>query len=131
MFSRVFTTNDGSGGFSIFTKRNDDGTLSARFATRFSGIGNAPDFFTTSITDDQSWHFYRFVYLPETRTTTACIDGTELRTYESVFDEHFVDTNLAPQFGKRLNSSELATLESNIDDVRIISAALPCEDTPQ
>jgi len=68
------------------------------------------------------WHFVRAVHA--SGTVTLCLDGTQIKSAPLSGP---TPSNHPPVFGQ--NSSDLTTnLSANLDDVRIFSGALPCNE---
>jgi len=70
-----------------------------------------------------TWHFLRVV--DANGTTTVCVDGARLGSFEAPANR---PSSINPVFlGKSAQASASAIFDGAIDDVRVFSAALPCD----
>lgn len=116
----VFSDLSAGAGLAISILPGSPATISATTRTTTSSLVEA----TAQVTSASTWHFIRVVRTAD--HLQLCIDGGAPVSMDAALV--MVPATLPPDLGKDLEApSASASLDGELDDVRVISGALPCE----
>jgi hypothetical protein len=123
LFSDIDLNNMTGGGIGVALRNFDPPTLEVQTST--SDFGSTPPIFKDiAYPTDGSWQFLRVVHTGG--NLNICLNG--LRKGSVPVAEGHLTSTLAPTFGSNERwSPQGAYVNGEIDDVRVLSGALPCE----